>query len=272
MVPRLSGEPRSVLQHDVDTTNGDKAVPHTLGLIGSGMIGSSVARLAVAAGVDVVLSNSRDPQTLAELVADLGVRARAGTPAEAARAADLVVAAIPLKAYRQLPADALAGKTVLDTTNYYPERDGHLTELDTGRLTSSALIQRHLTNSYVVKAFNNITPHQLVTLARPPGAPDRSALPIAGDDAKAKTEATRLLNALGYDAVDVGTLDESWRSEPNTPAYVKPYLGEVPAMNVAAFLRWTYQTPGIVVPAARVARLVETAVRQPAGEVRLPSP
>jgi predicted dinucleotide-binding enzyme len=235
------------------------------------MIGSSVARLAVAAGLEVVLSNSRGPETLAELAAELGGRARAATPAEAARAADLVVAAIPLKAREQLPADALAGKTVLDTSNYYPERDGHLAELDSGELTSSALMQRHLAGSRVVKAFNNITPHQLCTLARPTGAPDRSALPIAGDDTEAKAAATRLLDVLGYDAVDIGTLADSWRSEPNTPVYIQPYLGELPAMNVADFLRWTLRNPGIAVPAARVGRLVETASRRPAGEARLPS-
>jgi 8-hydroxy-5-deazaflavin:NADPH oxidoreductase len=246
-------------------------VLQTLGVIGSGMIGSAVARLAVATGLEVVLSNSRGPETLADLVAGLGGRARAATPARAARAGDLVVAAIPLRAYKQLPADALTGKTVLDTANYYPERDGHVTELDTGELTSSALIQRHLAGSHVVKAFNNITPHQLFSLARRAGAPDRSALPIAGDDAEAKAQATRLLDVLGYDAVDIGSLASSWRSEPNTPVYIRPYLGETPAMSVHAFLRWTLQTPGIVVGSARVGTLVETAVRRPAGEAKLPS-
>jgi 8-hydroxy-5-deazaflavin:NADPH oxidoreductase len=246
-------------------------VPQTLGLIGSGMIGTAVARLALAAGLEVVLSNSRGPETLVDLVADLGRGARAATPAEAARAADLVVAAIPLRAYPELPADALAGKTVLDTANYYPERDGRLAELDAGELTSSALVQRRLARSRVVKALNTITPHQLLSLARPAGAPDRSALPIAGDDADAKADATRLLDLLGYDTVHVGTLAASWRSEPNTPVYIRPYLGEVPAMSVDAFLRWTLRTPGIVVPAAHVRRLVETAVRRPAGEARLPS-
>ncbi|WP_433508549.1 NADPH-dependent F420 reductase [Nonomuraea sp. CA-143628] len=243
----------------------------TLGLIGSGMIGSSVARLAVAAGLEVVLSNSRGPETLAELVAELGEGARAATPAEAARAADLVVAAIPLNAYGRLPAEALAGKTVLDTANYYPERDGHLAELDAGELTSSALIQRHLADSQVVKVFNTITPHQLFSLARPTGAPDRSALPIAGDDAAAKAETIRLLDILGYDGVDIGSLADSWRCEPNTPVYIHPYLGETPAMNVEAFLRWTLQTPGVTVPAAQVGKLAEVAVRQPAGAARLPS-
>lgn len=243
----------------------------TLGLIGSGMIGSSVARLAVAAGLEVVLSNSRGPETLAGLAAELGARARAATPAEAARAADLVVAAVPFSAHDRLPAKALAGKTVLDTANYYPERDGHLPELDAGELTSSALLQRRLPGSRVVKAFNNITPHQIVSLARPAAAADRSALPIAGDDAGARAEAARLLDVLGYDTVDMGPLADSWRSEPDTPVYVRPYLGEVPAMSVEEFLRWTFQTPGVAVSAADVRKLVDTAVRRPAGEARLPN-
>jgi predicted dinucleotide-binding enzyme len=246
-------------------------MPQVLGIIGSGMIGSSVARLAIAAGLEVVLSNSRTPETLADLVAELGERARAATPAQTARAADLVVAAIPLNAYRQLPADALAGRTVLDTANYYPERDGHLAELDAGDLTSSTLIQRHLADSHVVKAFNNITPHQLFSLARPADAPDRSALPIAGDDAQAKAAATSLLDVLGYDAVDIGSLADSWRSEPDTPVYIRPYLGEVPAMNVEDFLHWTSQTPGTAVPASQVSKLTETASRRKPSEARLPS-
>lgn len=243
----------------------------TLGLIGSGMIGTAVARLALAAGLEVVLSNARGPETLADLVAELGDGARAATAAETARAADIVVAAIPLTAFGRLPADALTGRTVLDTSNYYPERDGHLDELDTAELTSSALLQRHLPGSRVVKAFNNITPHQIVSLARPTGASDRSALPVAGDDAQAKAEATRLLDVLGYDAVDMGALAESWRSEPNTPAYVFPYLGEWGAMSLEEFLSWTFQTPGVPVPAERIGKLVEAAERQHAGEARLPS-
>ncbi|MFI6364100.1 NADPH-dependent F420 reductase [Nocardia sp. NPDC050630] len=243
----------------------------TLGLIGSGMIGTAIARLAISAGLDVVLSNSRGPETLDDLVAELGSRARAATPTETACAADLVVAAIPLMAYQKLPAAALAGKTVLDTANYYPERDGRVTELDTAALTSSALIQHHLADSHVVKAFNTITPHQLLSLTRPADAPDRSALPIAGDNVAAKAEATHLLNLLGYDGVDIGPLTDSWRTEPNTPAYIRPYLGEIPAMDVDAFLQWTRRTPGIPVPATRVTELVETAVRLPAGQAKLPS-
>lgn len=241
----------------------------TLGLIGSGMIGSGLARLAVAAGLDVVLSNSRGPETLADLVAELGEHARAATPTEAARASDLVVATIPLNAYGQLPVAALAGKIVIDTMNYYPERDNRIAELDAGTLTSSALVQRHLADSHVVKAFNNIDFRRLFTSARPAGAPDRSALPIAGDDEAAKAEVTRLLDRLGYDAVDIGTLADSWRSEPGTPVYVQPYLAAQPeGMSQDERQRWFFATPGVPVPARRVKELTDTAVRRSASEAR----
>ncbi|MDX2938196.1 NADPH-dependent F420 reductase [Streptomyces ipomoeae] len=244
--------------------------PQTLGLIGSGMIGGAVARLAVAAGLDVVLSNSRGPETLAELVEELGDRARAATPAEAARTGDLVVATIPLHAYERLSAADLAGKTVIDTMNYYPDRDGRLAELDAGDLTSSALVQRHLAESYVVKAFNNIDFRRLFTSARPAGAADRSALPIAGDHAAAKAEVTRLLDVLGYDAVDLGTLADSWRSEPGTPVYVQPYLAERPAgLSQEEAGRWFFETPGVPLPVARVKELIDAAVRLPAGSARM---
>lgn len=152
-------------------------MPQTLGIIGSGMIGGAVARLAVAAGLDVVVSNSRGPESLAGLVAELGARARAATPAEAARAGDLVVVAVPLRAYDRLPAAELAGKTVIDATNHYPDRDGRIAALDTGELTSSALVQRQLAGATVVKAFATIDFHHLATLARPAGAPTAAPCP-----------------------------------------------------------------------------------------------
>ncbi|MDI5961654.1 NADPH-dependent F420 reductase [Streptantibioticus silvisoli] len=195
-----------------------------LGLIGSGNIGSTVARLAVAAGIDVVLSNSRGPETLAGLVAELGPRASAATAAEAAAAGDWVLVSVPLKNYRQIPVAPLAGKTVLDTNNYYPGRDGAFPELDSGATTSAELLQAHLAGAHVVKVFNNIFFKHLLGLARPSGAPDRSALPIAGDAAAAKRQATELLDALGYDTVDAGPLAEGWRFQPDTPAYGVPYL------------------------------------------------
>jgi len=238
-----------------------------LGFIGTGMIGSALARLAVAAGLDVVLSNSRGPETLADLVTELGPRARAATPAEAARAGDLVVATIPLGAYDKLPASALAGKTVIDTMNYYPQRDGRIAELDSGELTSTALVQRHLDASRVVKACNNIDFHHLFTLAAPSGTDGRSALPIAGDSPAANAEVAALLDILGYDAVDMGPLAGSWRSEPGTPVYVEPYFpGQRPegATPEEAY-RWFLETPGVTVSADRVKELTDSAERGPAG-------
>jgi hypothetical protein len=197
----------------------------TIGLIGSGHIGSTVARLAVAAGHDVVLSNSRGPETLTELVDELGPHARAATAAEAAAAGDLVVVTVPLKAYRQVPVEPLRGKVVIDTNNYYPERDGHIAELDDESTTTSELLQAHLPESRVVKAFNSIYVKQLGTLARPAGDPSRSVLPIAGDDEAAKRTVADFLDSIGYDAYDVGPLAEGWRYQRDTAAYVQPYFG-----------------------------------------------
>jgi predicted dinucleotide-binding enzyme len=187
------------------------------------MIGSTVARLAVDAGYEVVLSNSRGPQTLADLAAELGPLARAATAVEAARAGDLVVVTIPVKACYDVPAAPLAGKVVMDTGNYYPERDGQFPELDSGSLTSSELLAKLLPGAFVVKVFNNIFFKHLRSLARPAGAADRSFLPIAGDDPAAKAAVTEFLDAIGYGAVDVGPLADGWRFQPGTPAYGPPY-------------------------------------------------
>ena len=195
----------------------------TLGLIGSGNIGGTLARLAVDAGLDVVLSNSRAPQTLSGLVDELGPRARAATPAQAAAAGDWVVVAIPVGAVGMVPRDSLVGKTVIDTGNYWAPRDGTIAELDTHELTDSELLQRHLTDAHVVKAFNNINYKHLRALPRPVGAADRTALPIAGNDPGAKKHAAELLSRLGYDSVDMGPLTESWRSQVATPAFCAPY-------------------------------------------------
>ena len=195
----------------------------TVGIIGSGMIGGTVARLSVAARHNVVLSNSRGPETLAELVAELGLLAAAGTAEQAAEAGDIVVVSIPVKAFGDVPVKPLAGKPILDTGNYYPRRDGQIAELDTGALTSSGLLQRDLPESHVVKVFNNIFFKHLHSLARPHGAADRTALPIAGDDEAAKAAVTAFLDSIGYDAVDAGSLADSWHQEPGTPAYGTPY-------------------------------------------------
>jgi 8-hydroxy-5-deazaflavin:NADPH oxidoreductase len=195
----------------------------TVGFIGSGRIGSTVARLSVAAGYQVVLSNSRGPETLKDLAEELGPLARAGTGQEAATAGDLVVVAIPMHAYASMPAGPLAGKPVIDANNYYAARDGQYAELDSGSVTSSELLQRHLPESFVVKVFNNIFFKHLGSLGRPAGAADRSFLPIAGDDPQAKAAVTAFLGAIGYGAVDAGPLAEGWRQEPGQPVYGAPY-------------------------------------------------
>jgi predicted dinucleotide-binding enzyme len=195
----------------------------TVGLIGSGHIGGTVARLAVTAGHQVLLSNSRGPDTLKDLAAELGPLARATTGQEAAEGGELVVVTIPLRAVQSVPPGPLAGKVVIDTCNYYPQRDGHVPELDSGALTSSELVQRHLPSSAVVKVFNNIYYRHLESLARPAGAADRSYLPIAGDDAAAKAAVTAFLDSIGYGAVDAGPLAEGWRQQPGTPVYGEAY-------------------------------------------------
>lgn len=195
----------------------------TVGFIGSGRIGSTVARLSVAAGHHVVLSNSRGPDTLTGLVSELGPLAQAATGAEAAAAGDIVVVTIPLRAYLTVPPEPLAGTIVIDTNNYYPERDGQMADLDDGSVTSTELLQRHLPQSQVVKAFNNIYFKHLQSLARPAGAADRTFLPIAGDDPAAKAAVTAFLDSIGFGAVDAGPLAESWRQQPGTPVYASPY-------------------------------------------------
>jgi predicted dinucleotide-binding enzyme len=190
-----------------------------IGFIGSGRIGSTLARLSVDTGHDVVLSNSRGPGSLGEIVASLGGHAAAGTVAEAATAGEVVVVTVPLRVYATVPADLVAGKVVIDTNNYYPARDGHFAELDDGSATSSELLAEHLSGSFVVKAFNTIYFDDLATQGQPKGTSGRRALPIAGDDSAANLIVDGLIDGFGFDVVNVGALSEGWRFQPGTPAY-----------------------------------------------------
>ena len=191
----------------------------TIGLIGAGHIGSQLARAAVAHGHDVVLSNSRGPETLADLVAELGPSARAGTPAEAAEAADIAVVTTPVHAIGSVPAAPLAGKPVIDTNNYYSQRDGVIPELEDGSLTSSELLQRHLAGAHVVKAFNHIQAAAITAEAQDAGTPDRRALTVASDDEATKATVAAFIDEVGFDVVDLGGLAEGWRVQPDTPGY-----------------------------------------------------
>src|ERR1700685_3039580 len=183
----------------------------TVGFIGSGQIGSAIARLAIEAGPQVVLSNSRGPETLWDMAAELGRRASAATSGEAAAAGDIVVVTVPVKAFPKLPVAPLAGETAIDTCNYGPEQNGHIPELDSESLTSSELLLRYIPDAMLVKAFNNIFFKHLLALARPAGAADRSYLPIAGDSAAATAAVTEFIESLGYSVVDAGPLAGSWR-------------------------------------------------------------
>jgi len=191
----------------------------TVGIIGAGHIGSAVAEAFIGSGHDVVIANSRGPETLAELVEKLGPKARAATATEAAEAGEFVVVTVPLRAYEDIPVEPLAGKVVLDTNNYYWERDGHIESLDKGEATTAGLLQAHLPTSKVAKAFNHIVAAQILTDGTPPGTPDRRALATSSDHPEAAALVTELYDQIGFDTVDVSPLSESWRVERDRPAY-----------------------------------------------------
>ncbi len=191
-----------------------------IGVIGAGMVGRAVGAVAVRHGHKVMLSNSRNPDTLFTLARTLGVLA--GTPQEAAEFGDIVVVAIPLKSYREVPVKPLEGKIVVDANNYYPSRDGQIPELDNGKTTTSELLARFLPKSKVVKAFNAIQAPDVEKEGFLPNSSERRAHPIAGDDQAAKDVVGGLLKEFGFAPVDVGQLAEGWRFERDKPAYCVP--------------------------------------------------
>jgi predicted dinucleotide-binding enzyme len=191
----------------------------TIGFIGSGHIGSSVARAALAHGYDVVMSNSRGPETLTELIEELGPHASAATSSDAAAAGDFVVVTVPLKSALEIPVAPLVGKIVIDTNNYYFERDGHIAEIDNHQITVSGLLQRHLVGAKVAKGFNHIQALQILSDAQPSGTPGRRALATASDFPEAVELVTHFFDEIGFDTVNIGSLDESWRIDRDTPAY-----------------------------------------------------
>jgi predicted dinucleotide-binding enzyme len=209
----------------------------TFGIIGAGQIGSNVAKAVIDRGHDVVIANSRGPETLTTLVAELGPNARAATVEEAAAVGEVVLIAVPLRAYRDIPAEPLAGKIVLDANNYYFERDGRIAALDRGEATTSGLLQEHLGESKVAKAFNHIMAHQIPTDGTPQGTADRRALATASDHPEAVEFVTALYDDLGFDTVAVGSLAESWRVERDRPAYVVRQNREQLVANLATATR-----------------------------------
>jgi predicted dinucleotide-binding enzyme len=192
-----------------------------IGIIGAGHIGSALAVRLTSLGHSVKIANSRGPETLGDVARKTG--ATPVTAEEAAQGADLIVVTIPLKSIPDLPKDLFAGVPasvpVIDTSNYYPLlRDGQIPELETGDLTESEWVQQHLGRP-VLKVFNNIFAANLEQKGQPAGTPGRIALPVAGDDAATKQKVLALVEELGFDAIDAGSLRESWRQQPGTPAY-----------------------------------------------------
>jgi len=190
-----------------------------IGIIGAGNIGGTLARRLVPLGHRVSIANSRGPASLESLAAEIG--ATAVTAAEAARARDMVIIAVPEKAVPALPRDVLSASSavVVDTGNYYPARDGRIDEIEDG-LAESVWVAQVL-GVPVVKAFNNIFAQHLATRGVPAGTPGRICLPVAGDDLRAKEAVLGLIDAIGFDGLDAGTLAESWRQQPGSPAYAK---------------------------------------------------
>jgi predicted dinucleotide-binding enzyme len=197
-----------------------------IGTIGAGQIGGTLTRRLTVLGHKVFVANSRGPETLTDLAAETG--ATAVSVPEAVRGVDLVVVTIPMKNIPSLPAGLFAETpdrvVVVDTGNYPRQRDGRIEAIEAG-LTESQWVARELGRP-VVKAFNNIYARHLLKLGRPKGAPGRIALPVSGDDEAAKTTVLKLVDELGFDGVDAGRLDESWRQQPGTPVYTKDFDAE----------------------------------------------
>lgn len=203
-----------------------------IGIIGAGNIGGALAHRFGAAGHEVTIANSRGPDSLADLATQTG--ARAGTVEEAVRGNDVVVVAIPLHRIPDLPADLFADAPsdliVVDTSNYYPQqRDGRIDAIEAG-MTESGWVERHLKRP-VVKAFNSIIAPHLLENGKPKGAADRIALAVAGDNPTAKRTVMGLIDGIGFDTVDAGTIEESWRQQPGSPGYLKDY--DVPGVQRA---------------------------------------
>jgi predicted dinucleotide-binding enzyme len=194
-----------------------------IGIIGAGNIGGALTRRFRAAGHDVFVANSRGPETLKDLARETG--AKAVTVEEAARDKDVVVVTIPLKAVPNLPKNLFSGASkdlvVIDTGNYYPQRDGRIDAIENGT-QESRWVEQQLGHP-VIKAFNNIYAAHLQNDGKPTGSGGRIALPVAGDDPRAKQIVMRLIDEIGFDAVDAGSIDESWRQQPGSPVYAKDY-------------------------------------------------
>jgi len=195
-----------------------------IGIIGSGQVGGTLTRRLTQLGHDVAVANSRSPESLRELAEETG--AEPGTVRSVAEDSEVVILAVPMKAVPELPADAFGSKIVIDATNYYPQRDGIIPDVADRSVTSSRWVADMLPGARVVKAFNTIVAPRLMDLGRPVGDERRVALPVAADDPEAKRVVMDLVNELGFDPVDAGNLDQSWRQQPDTPVFATDYDAE----------------------------------------------
>jgi len=232
----------------------------TIGIIGAGLVGKAVANLAIKAGYNVVLANSRDPETLSAFAKELGPLVRAASVEETIAASDIVTLSVPIAASEQLPAGKFSGKVVIDQTNYYPAF-GNIDVLDNAEVTSSELIQQRLPGAKVVKGLHNLSWLHMKADATPQGSVNRTTLPIAGDDADAKQAVTEFFDKIGFDAIDAGSLADSWRIEPSTPIYFWAYAPTVDLQATGPDAEAAYTQPGKPVSREEAQRLIDTAER-----------
>ena len=209
----------------------------TIGIIGSGHVGSNLAKAAIAHGYQVVLSGSGEPDALRALASELGPEARAATSGEAAAAGDFAIVATPISAVESIPVEPLRDKVVIATINYFPQRDGHIAEIDDGAITVPGVLQRHLPDSKVVRAFSMIDAADMSGDGHPRGDNRRRAIAIAGDDAAAKRLVAGLVDEFGFDVVDLGALAESWRVDPGQKGFVTRQTADELRANAAAARR-----------------------------------
>ncbi|KAI9253389.1 NADP oxidoreductase coenzyme F420-dependent [Phascolomyces articulosus] len=198
----------------------------TIGFIGTGGVNSRFARISVDAGFNVLLSNSRGPASLHDLVSELGPRAKAVDIIDQLQVADIVLLSVPFGKLENIAVKPFVGKVIIDTMNYYPLRDENIALLDTRELTSSELVQRHFEGAHVVKGLHNMDLLHIVNGVSAPNGP--WAIPITGDNNDAKECAADFIKAIGYEAVDCGHLKDSWKIEADTPLYLTPYVGKIP--------------------------------------------
>ncbi|EMT5587323.1 TPA: NAD(P)-binding domain-containing protein [Providencia stuartii] len=213
-----------------------------IGIIGAGAMARAIAFHAIRVGHDVMLSNTRGVSSLSGISKSLNCQV--GTPSDAAKFGDIVIAAVPLYAISNLPEDELKGKIVVDPLNYFPHRDGDIFELKKGLITTSELLARALPDAIVVKGFNSITVDDLVKDSRTLNALDRRAIPIASDDPEAKQKVAEFVQQLGFDVVDAGILKDSWRFERFRPVYCVALKKDILKQRLLATTRDTWVPDG----------------------------